>query len=192
MTQVTLFTASWNKESAAARELLNILKVPFQSVDIEDESGKAKAKKYSVSRIPSILFLNDLTENEERSRLTGYDPQEISKAFSSAPVNCPSSLEDRMKTLINSSKLMIFIKGTPNTPKCGFTVQLLTLLKQNNINDYGHFDILSDEQIRQGLKDFSKWPTYPHIYFKGELIGGLDILKEMIADGSFTQLLKNE
>jgi Grx4 family monothiol glutaredoxin len=191
MTQVTLFTATWNKESSAAKELLIRLNVPFQVVDVEEESGKAVAKKYSVSRIPSILFINNTTESEERSRLTGYDPQEFSKAFSPGTLKCPSSLEDRMKTLINSSKLMIFIKGTPEAPKCGFTVQLITLLKQNNVNDYGSFDILSDEQIRQSLKEFSKWPTYPQIYFKGELIGGLDIVKEMFADGSFTELIKN-
>jgi Grx4 family monothiol glutaredoxin len=191
MTQVTLFTATWNQESSAAKELLTRLNVPFQVLDVDEESGRAVAKKYSVSRIPSILFINSSTGGEERTRLTGYDPQEFSKAFSSATLKCPSSLEDRMKTLINSSKLMIFIKGTPETPKCGFTVQLITLLKQNNVNDYGSFDIFSDEQIRQGLKEFSKWPTYPQIYFKGELIGGLDIVKEMFADGSFSELINS-
>lgn len=66
-------------------------------------------------------------------------------------------------------------------PRCGFSRQVVEIMKDHNVG-YGAFDILSDEDIRQGLKVYSEWPTYPQIYSNGELIGGLDILKEMVAN----------
>jgi Grx4 family monothiol glutaredoxin len=79
---------------------------------------------------------------------------------------------------------MIFIKGTPEAPRCGFTKQLLALLNEQGVQ-FGSFDILSDPAVREGLKSFSNWPTYPQLYLSGELVGGLDIVKEMVASGEF-------
>jgi len=69
---------------------------------------------------------------------------------------------------------MLFMKGDPNTPKCGFSRQTIDLLQSLN-TDFGSFDILADEEIRQGLKTYSDWPTYPQLYVDGQLIGGLVI-----------------
>ena len=82
---------------------------------------------------------------------------------------------------------MVFIKGTPDGAKCGFSRQLLEILKEQKI-DFGYFDILSDEVVRQELKRYSNWPTYPQIYFNGELLAGLDIFKEMIASGELASM----
>lgn len=73
---------------------------------------------------------------------------------------------------------MLFMKGNPSEPKCGFSRQVVALLNDESIQ-FGTFDILNDEEVRQGLKQFSNWPTYPQLYVNGALIGGLDILKEM-------------
>lgn len=73
---------------------------------------------------------------------------------------------------------MLFMKGNPTDPKCGFSRQIVALLNEDKIQ-YGTFDILNDNEVRQGLKQFSNWPTYPQLYVNGSLIGGLDILKEM-------------
>lgn len=73
---------------------------------------------------------------------------------------------------------MLFMKGNPTDPKCGFSRQIVALLNEENIQ-YGTFDILNDNEVRQGLKQFSNWPTYPQLYVNGTLVGGLDILKEM-------------
>uniref|UniRef100_A0A0M3J652 Glutaredoxin-3 (inferred by orthology to a human protein) n=1 Tax=Anisakis simplex TaxID=6269 RepID=A0A0M3J652_ANISI len=97
-------------------------------------------------------------------------------------------LNKRLASLINQSRLMIFIKGEPDAPKCGFTRQLLELLKDLKA-DFSSFDILSDESVRQGLKEYSKWPTYPQIYLDGELLGGLDVFREEISDKSFVEKL---
>jgi Grx4 family monothiol glutaredoxin len=77
---------------------------------------------------------------------------------------------------------MVFIKGTPQSPKCGFTRQLLSILEGLG-TDFDYFDILSDENVRQNLKIYSNWPTYPQVYLKGELLGGLDIIKELKESG---------
>lgn len=87
---------------------------------------------------------------------------------------------DRLKKLTNQSKCMLFMKGHPDAPQCGFSSEMIKLLRSQDI-DFGHFDILSDEEVRRDLKSFSDWPTYPQLYLDGELLGGLDIFKDMIA-----------
>jgi Grx4 family monothiol glutaredoxin len=94
-----------------------------------------------------------------------------------------------LENLINQAPLMLFIKGTPETPKCGFTKELLNLLSKSNITDYKTFDILEDENVRQKLKEYSSWQTYPQIYVNGKFIGGLDILKQMNEEGTLVQTL---
>ena len=77
------------------------------------------------------------------------------------------------------------------SPECGFSRQCVALLAKYDAR-YGHFDILSDEQVRQGLKEYSKWPTYPQLYVDGQLLGGLDILKEMDEAGELAEALPKE
>ncbi len=86
---------------------------------------------------------------------------------------------------------MLFMKGTPSAPKCGFSRTTVDILAQVNCT-YGSFDILADDQVRQGLKKYSDWPTYPQLYVDGELIGGLDILKEMVESGEFQKMIPKE
>jgi Grx4 family monothiol glutaredoxin len=94
-----------------------------------------------------------------------------------------------LESLINQSPLMLFIKGTPEIPRCGFTKELINLLSQANITDYKTFDILQDENVRQKLKEYSSWQTYPQIYVNGQFIGGLDILKQMYEEGTLVETL---
>lgn len=82
-------------------------------------------------------------------------------------------------------------KGTPNEPRCGFSRQTISLLNTHNIL-YKTFDILSDDDVRSGLKEYSNWPTYPQLYVNGELVGGLDILKEMSEAGELVDLIPKE
>jgi monothiol glutaredoxin, Grx4 family len=91
-------------------------------------------------------------------------------------------LNKRLKHLTQSSQIMLFMKGSPDAPRCGFSRQAVELLNEANVA-YSTFDILSDEDVRQGLKKYSDWPTYPQLYVNGELVGGLDIMKEMKEDG---------
>ena len=88
------------------------------------------------------------------------------------------SLEDLLHSLVSSSPVMLFMKGSPINPRCGFSRKTVEILKKNNIQ-FNSFDILQDDEVRNGLKKLFDWPTYPQLYVNGELIGGYDILLEM-------------
>ncbi|KAG5855330.1 hypothetical protein ANANG_G00047970 [Anguilla anguilla] len=106
---------------------------------------------------------------------------------------CPKAvtLEHRLKSIINKSPVMLFMKGNKEVAKCGFSRQIIELMNGSGV-DYDTFDILQDEEVRQGLKTYSNWPTYPQLYVKGELIGGLDIVKELKESGDLQSVLKGE
>ena len=84
---------------------------------------------------------------------------------------------------------MLFIKGTPDAPQCGFTSRLIDLMAKYKDITYGFFNIIQDPDVREGLKAYSKWPTYPQVYVKGELVGGIDILKELDEEGELEDVL---
>ena len=83
-----------------------------------------------------------------------------------------------LQALLEQNQVILFMKGEPTAPRCGFSRQIVDILNKTGVK-YSHFDVFSDEEIRQGLKKYSDWPTYPQLYVAGELLGGLDIVKEM-------------
>ncbi|KAI8951007.1 glutaredoxin [Xylaria longipes] len=93
------------------------------------------------------------------------------------PAKAKEELFKRLAELVKAAPVMLFIKGTPSAPQCGFSRQLVGLLRERSVK-YGFFNILADDEVRQGLKEFADWPTYPQLWIDGELVGGLDIIKE--------------
>lgn len=83
----------------------------------------------------------------------------------------------RLEELVKAAPVMLFMKGSPSSPQCGFSRQLVGILRERSVK-YGFFNILADEDVRQGLKEYAEWPTFPQLWVKGELVGGLDIVKE--------------
>ncbi|KPI36493.1 Monothiol glutaredoxin-3 [Cyphellophora attinorum] len=101
-----------------------------------------------------------------------------------------AELNTRLANLVKAAPVMLFMKGTPSAPQCGFSRQLVSLLRENSVK-YGFFNILADDDVRQGLKEYSDWPTFPQLYTNGELVGGLDIVKEELdADPEFFDAFK--
>lgn len=100
-----------------------------------------------------------------------------------------TTLNDKLKQLINRHRIMLFMKGIPSSPKCGFSRQIVDILDSFNVS-YDAFNILEDDEVRQGLKVYSDWPTYPQLYVEGDLVGGLDIIMEMVDSGDLEDLLK--
>ena len=92
------------------------------------------------------------------------------------------NIENDIKKLINENEICLFMKGTPEAPQCGFSMAVSNILKHLGINFKG-VDVLASNDLRQGIKDFSDWPTIPQLYIKGEFIGGCDIVKEMFEKG---------
>ncbi|KAL8730600.1 MAG: hypothetical protein Q9166_003913 [cf. Caloplaca sp. 2 TL-2023] len=86
-------------------------------------------------------------------------------------------LETRLKELVKAAPVMLFMKGTPSAPQCGFSRTIVGMLREKGVR-YGFFNILADEEVRSGMKTFSDWPTFPQLYAGGEFVGGLDIVKE--------------
>ena len=85
------------------------------------------------------------------------------------------ALHKRLSTLVKAAPVMLFMKGTPSAPQCGFSRKLVALLRENSVK-YGFFNILADDEVRQGLKEFADWPTFPQLWVEGDLVGGLDIV----------------
>jgi monothiol glutaredoxin len=95
----------------------------------------------------------------------------------------------RIEELIKSSKVMLFMKGSKQFPACGFSNAVVQILKKEGAT-FETFNILADGDIRQGLKEFSAWPTFPQLYVDGKFVGGCDIVTEMHQNGELTPLLK--
>lgn len=180
--------------SRQAVELLQADHIPFGSFDIlTDEDVRQGLKKHSDwPTYPQVYVKGELIGGldilQEMSQEQGGLKTQL--GVSADENSSPPSLEDRLKSLIRRQRVMLFMKGLPSAPRCGFSRQMVEILDNEEDVAYDTFDILQDEEVRQGLKTFSDWPTYPQLYVDGELIGGLDIVKEMQADGSLRSTLQ--
>ncbi len=96
-------------------------------------------------------------------------------------------LKERIEALLGSAPVVLFMKGNPLMPQCGFSANAVGILNQLG-KEFKTFDILKDPEIRQGLKEYSNWPTYPQLYIKGKLVGGNDILMEMYETGDLQEM----
>ena len=96
-----------------------------------------------------------------------------------------------IKNLISANDVCLFMKGVPDAPQCGFSMTVSNILKHLNVNFKG-INVLEDENIRQGIKEYSDWPTVPQLYIKGDFVGGCDIIKEMFEKGELKELLKTK
>lgn len=100
------------------------------------------------------------------------------------------SAQDQIKEQVSSNKVMLYMKGTPQFPQCGFSGQAVQVLQACGA-DFASFDVLSDESIRQGIKEFANWPTIPQLYINGEFVGGCDIIIEMYQNGELQKMLSD-
>lgn len=208
---VLLFGASWHEACPPLEAVLSALAgtapdVFFGKIDAEQRSDLSE--QFKVAMVPTIILLNGgpSVENIMERMEGGFDPSQVtiavqrllsasegqnpvklgSSSVSSSVQDPDKELAVRLDTLIRRDTVMLFMKGEPSAPKCGFSRQAVELLQEHGV-PFGSFNILSDESVRQGLKKHSNWPTYPQIYVSGELIGGLDILKEVAEEGSLKE-----
>ena len=99
-----------------------------------------------------------------------------------------SDANQRITDIVQSNDVVLFMKGTPLFPQCGFSSKAIAILEHCNVA-YESFDVLQDMEVRQGIKAFSDWPTIPQLYVKGEFVGGSDIMMEMYEAGELQELL---
>lgn len=178
--------------------------VRFLSINADDHSDISEL--FEVSAVPYIILIRNSTILKE---LSGADPKEFIAALkqftgdttpsgdaaaaaansldsqstpsAAAKEPSPEELEERLKKLTSAAPVMLFMKGSPSSPQCGFSRQMVAILREHQVR-FGFFDILKDDTVRQGLKTFSDWPTFPQLYVNGEFQGGLDIIKESLED----------
>ncbi|XP_061531735.1 glutaredoxin 3 [Phycodurus eques] len=186
---VVHFQASWAPQCAQMNEVMAELAKEHAHatfVKLEAEALPEVSEKYAISSVPTFILLNGGVQVD---RVDGAHAPELVKKVQrlavggvSEPDRGPGDPNERLKKLINAAPCMLFMKGTAQEPRCGFSRQMVALLRERNI-PFSTFDILSDEDVRQGLKMYSNWPTYPQLYANGELLGGLDIVKELAESG---------
>ncbi|KAK6464178.1 Grx3 glutaredoxin [Scheffersomyces coipomensis] len=180
--------------------------ISFLSINADELSEISEL--FEVSAVPYIILIRNSVILKE---LSGADPKEFinslnqfsSSSSTSTSHNGPTPLatatatkpqttsqpeeesedavQERLKKLTTAAPIMLFMKGSPSSPQCGFSRQLVAILREHQVR-FGFFDILKDDSVRQGLKKFSDWPTFPQLYVNGEFQGGLDIVKESIEE----------
>ncbi|CAN0135261.1 unnamed protein product [Heterosigma akashiwo] len=173
-----------------SRKVLEILKgqgISFATFNIlQDEEVRQTLKKYSDWPTYPQLYVNgDLVGGVDIIEQLANDGalQETCTVARRGP-----SLEERLGQLVRTAPVMLFMKGNPEEPRCGFSRKIVALLQEGNGFRFGHFDILGDEEVRQGLKKYSDWPTYPQLYVDGDLVGGLDIVQELKESGELAAM----
>ena len=100
-------------------------------------------------------------------------------------------IKDQIENEISNNEVCLFMKGTPEAPQCGFSMAISNMLKILEVNFKG-VNVLENQNLRQGIKEFSDWPTIPQLYIKKEFVGGCDIVKEMYENGELIKLLENK
>ena len=100
-------------------------------------------------------------------------------------------IKDQIENEISNNEVCLFMKGTPDAPQCGFSMAISNMLKILEVNFKG-VNVLENEHIRQGIKEFSEWPTIPQLYIKKEFVGGCDIVKEMYESGELKKILEDK
>eukprot|EP01054_Gregarina_sp_Poly1_P002009 Gregarina_sp_Poly_1__2008@NODE_1527_length_3924_cov_82_479907_g1010_i0_p1_GENE_NODE_1527_length_3924_cov_82_479907_g1010_i0NODE_1527_length_3924_cov_82_479907_g1010_i0_p1_ORF_typecomplete_len340_score66_65Glutaredoxin/PF00462_24/5_4e03Glutaredoxin/PF00462_24/5e19Thioredoxin/PF00085_20/0_00056Thioredoxin/PF00085_20/5e03Thioredoxin/PF00085_20/2_4e02SH3BGR/PF04908_15/1_2e04SH3BGR/PF04908_15/0_021Thioredoxin_6/PF13848_6/1_9Thioredoxin_6/PF13848_6/42Thioredoxin_14/PF18402_1/0_081Thioredoxin_13/PF1840 len=164
--------------------LNQVFTLPLSKMDhneIDEELSEAFVKKYNLDPQSLVLFING--EQVPGDKLDHDFEVDWLPKIVALNTEMNSRLNTRMKELINKSEVMLFMKGTKAAPFCKFSKEIVRIFNEAEI-DFDYFNIFEDDVIREGLKKYSNWPTYPQVYVRGELIGGLDIIKQMMAESN--------
>ena len=98
--------------------------------------------------------------------------------------------QERIRKQVTDNKVVLYMKGTPDAPQCGFSATAVQILEACGADDVATVNVLADAEIRQGIKEFANWPTIPQLYINGEFVGGADIMREMYENGELEKALK--
>ena len=102
------------------------------------------------------------------------------------------SVQDTIKTQVTTHPVVLYMKGSPDFPQCGFSAAAVQILRACGVREFFSVNVLEDQAIRQGIKEYANWPTIPQLYVGGEFVGGSDIMREMYADGELQKLVKEK
>ena len=103
-----------------------------------------------------------------------------------------ADIQDTIRDQVTTHRVVLYMKGTPQFPQCGFSATAAEILKRCGVSEYASFNVLQDDTLREGIKQFSNWPTIPQLYVDGQFIGGCDIMREMYQSGELQQVLATQ
>lgn len=197
---VVHFYAPWADQCSQINDVIEEMSKLAEYKDvkfakIEAEKVPDVSLKAGITAVPTVVLVRNETVLD---RVDGANPSALAEKVKryltdkeSIPIEANKSkedLEERLKKLINQAPCMLFMKGSSANPRCGFSKAIVSILDYYEA-DYQTFDVLQDNEVREGLKKFSDWPTYPQLYINGELIGGLDVVKAMEESEELDRLL---
>lgn len=168
-------------------ESFDVSAVPYfvllrDSTILKELSGAdPKELANTIRSLISSTSANGSSSNDNASAPEKKEPTAAEPAQEEEQEETEEELNNRLNKLVKAAPVMLFMKGTPASPNCGFSRQMVGILREHQVR-FGFFDILKDNAVREGLKKFSDWPTFPQLYVNGELQGGLDIIKESIEE----------
>ncbi|KAJ7496405.1 glutaredoxin [Mycena latifolia] len=195
LTRVSLlnFWAPWAAPCAQMNPVVEELARTHPALlvlNVEAEEQADIAESFEIDAVPSYVVLRGHTL---LARIAGADAPALTQAVvahTGATVpQTPEELDARLRRLMTQSAVVLFMKGTPAAPRCGFNRKLSALLTAQGV-PFSSFDILEDEEVRQGLKKLNDWPTFPQLVVHGTFVGGLDIVQEMADSGELATLLE--
>ncbi|KAG2750928.1 glutaredoxin [Suillus brevipes Sb2] len=198
------FWTSWAEPCVQMNKVVEGLAKAYPkllALRVEAEEQADISDSFDINSVPTCLVIQghallSRIEGGDATQLTETIVKYLGSKSSAAPQSTtsqppappssetPEQLEARMRDIMNQSAVVLFMKGEPDAPRCGFSRTAVALLREKNVT-FTHFDILSDESVRQGLKALNDWPTFPQFIVKGEFVGGLDVVKEMKESGEF-------
>ena len=185
------YWAPWNEYCVQLESVMQQLSAEngpgIKFVQIEAEKFPDISLKNGITAVPTFILYRNQKEFE---RINGAKAAVLTKKVQLLADTNPD-INQRCKDLILSSPVLLCMKGSGDETRCRFSKRMVEILNQKNI-DYSTFDILQDPEIRDGLKEFSNWPTYPQLYHNGELLGGLDITEALCKSGELDTLPKRE
>jgi len=175
-----------------AKKYPELLVLQVEAEEQEDISGS-----FGIEAVPSVILLRG---HELLGQVSGADALSVTNLavihlgkgpqLNSHAIKNEESKEElvaRMRGIKQQSPVVLFMKGEPDNPRCGFSRKAVNLLREQKVT-FTHFDILQDEAVRQGLKELNEWPTFPQFIVNGEFVGGLDVVTEMVANGEFADV----
>jgi len=206
------FWAPWAAPCAQMNEVVLELAKKYPQLlvlQVEAETQADISESFEVESVPAFVVLKGHTllgkiSGADAPALTALigkhirTPSSVNpQSFTDKPPPVPSAekietqeeLTQRLHKLMAQDKIVLFMKGSPDAPRCGFSRKIVALLRDQGVASFAHFDILTDDSVRSGLKELNNWPTYPQLIINGEFVGGLDVVQEMIDGGEFKEIV---
>jgi len=160
--------------------------------------GAARSLERRITSVSRSAFCatsvsRSLVESSRKCAVSAHNAPSLKKLVSSKTrwySTQAKPIAERIAEQVKAAPVVVYMKGTPKSPQCGFSRAVVDVLRREHLAKYDYYNILEDEELRQGIKDYSNWPTIPQVYIGGEFVGGCDIILDMHGEGTLMEALQ--